>query len=125
MIEEEISAPNDTKSVSPSPTVMLPPNTMLPSILAFPVNFKFEPVIFPVKILSPPTVKLFVTFTCEPVNADVKLPILPVTEVTFALLPVKLLIVMLEIVFPSMLPVKSIFLLPPDAKTYNASSVVE
>ena len=91
-IDDEISALNDTKSVFASPTVILPPNTMLPSILALPDNLKLEPVISPL---------------------------------IFTLLPVKLLMVMLEIVFPSMLPVRSIFLLPPAAKTYNASSVVE
>ena len=53
MISDSKSALKAIESVVESPIVILPPRTMLPSILAFPLNNKLEPVISPVVILFP------------------------------------------------------------------------
>jgi len=49
---EVTSAPKDTESVFESPRVMLPPKVILPSITAFPLKYKLEPVITPVVTLK-------------------------------------------------------------------------
>ena len=47
MNEVAISAPNETKSDDESPTVIFPPKFIFPSMSAFPVSLRFEPVISP------------------------------------------------------------------------------
>ena len=113
-----MSAPNDTKSVVASPTVMLPPKLILPAMSASPVSFKLEPVISPE--ISLPTVatvstRISAPNPVEPVTdnvpsmvwSPVTVTVPPVMLVTDAFEPVKDVIVTLEILFPSMLPVKS------------------
>ena len=124
MIDDDMSAPNDTKSVVASPTVMLPPKLILPAMSASPVSFKLEPVISPE--ISLPTVAVDVT---PKVPAIVWFPVTvtvpPVMLVTSAFVPVKDVTVTFDITLPSMLPVKSILSLPTPSlfNIYNDSSL--
>ena len=47
MNEDDISAPNETKSVDASPTLIFPPKFIFPAMSASPVSLRFEPVISP------------------------------------------------------------------------------
>ncbi|MDI3349447.1 hypothetical protein DCBHLPFO_00695 [Mycoplasmopsis arginini] len=84
-IDELISAPNLTVSVLASPTVMLPPNVILPSIFALPLKYKLEPVILPVTV-NPPVISVLV-LTFKPPACDIEAVALP-SEILFNSNPV-------------------------------------
>ena len=124
MNEDDISAPNETKSVDASPTLIFPPKFIFPAMSASPVSLRFEPVISHSES-NLPTVAVEVTPKVPPIVwFPVTVTVPPVMLVMFAFVPVSEVIVTLEIELSSMLPVKSILSLPTPSlfNIYNDSS---
>ena len=72
-------------SVSASPTVMLPPKTILPRISALPLNRKFEPVMSPDTFNAP--VISVLTLILNPFACEIEAVALP-SEILFNSNPV-------------------------------------